>query len=130
MSLRLAVLPGRLAVCRLPPEDAIPEWASAAGGFSSVTRTRDELSVVCAEAAVPEGIRSERGWRALVVAGPLDFGLIGVIASLAEPLARAGVPIFVLSTFDTDYLLVQEARLAEAGAALAAAGHDISGLVG
>jgi hypothetical protein len=129
MSLRLAVLPGRLAVCRLRPEDAIPGWASATG-LSSVTRTRDELSVVCAEAAVPEEVRCERGWRALVVAGPLDFTLIGVIASLAEPLARAGIPIFVLSTFDTDYLLVKEARLAEAGAALTAAGHEISTLVG
>lgn len=129
MSLRLAVLPGRLAVCRLPPEDAIPGWASAAG-FSSVTRTRDELSVVCAEAAVPADVRCERGWRSLVVAGPLDFGLIGVIASLAEPLARAGIPIFVLSTFETDYLLVKEARLAEAGAVLTAAGHEISTLAG
>lgn len=129
MSLRLTVLPGRLAVCRLPPEDAIPEWANAAG-FSSVTRTRDELSVVCVEAAVPEDVRGERGWRALVVAGPLDFGLIGVIASLAEPLARAGVPIFAISTFDTDYLLVKEARLAEAVAALTAAGHEISTLAG
>jgi len=129
MSLRLAVLPGRLAVCRLSPEDAIPGWASAAG-FSSVTRTRDELSVVCAEAAVPADVRCERGWRSLVVAGPLDFGLIGVIASLAEPLARAGIPIFVLSTFETDYLLVKEARLAEAGAVLTAAGHEISTLAG
>lgn len=129
MSLRLTVLPGRLAVCRLRPEDAIPEWANAAG-FSSVTRTRDELSVVCADAAVPEDVRGERGWRALVVAGPLDFGLIGVIASLADPLARAGVPIFAISTFDTDYLLVKEARLAEAVAALTAAGHEISTLAG
>jgi hypothetical protein len=129
MNLRLAVLPERLAVCRLGPEDAVPEWARAVG-FSSVTRTRDELSVVCPEAAVPGEVRCERGWRSLVVAGPLDFGLVGVIASLAEPLARAGVPVFALSTFDTDYLLVKENRLAEAGAVLAAAGHEISGLVG
>jgi len=129
MSLRLAVVPGRLAVCRLPPKDAIPDWASAAG-FSSVTRTHDELSVVCAEAAVPADVRGERGWRLLVVAGPLDFGVVGVIASLVEPLARAGIPIFVLSTFDTDYLLVKEVRLAEAGAVLTAAGHEISTLAG
>jgi hypothetical protein len=126
MNLRLALLSDRLAVCRLSPDAAPPAWA--AKGFSSVTRTRDELSVVCLDEAVPPAVRCERGWRALRVAGPLEFGLVGVVASLAEPLARAGVPIFVLSTFDTDYLLVKEERLAEATAALAAAGHAVSDL--
>ena len=87
MSLRLAVLPGRLAVCRLPPADAIPGWASAAG-FSSVTRTRDELSVVCAEAAVPADVRCERGWRSLVVGQVIDHLLAGDISiRIADPLA-------------------------------------------
>jgi hypothetical protein len=127
LTLRLSVLPERLAVSRLAPTEPIPDWA-ASPGFSSVTRTRDELSIVCAEAAVPAAVRSERGWRALVVAGPLDFGLVGVIAALAEPLARAGLPIFVVSTFDSDCLLVKEARLAEAIAVLESAGHGVSAL--
>jgi hypothetical protein len=126
MKLRLTLLPDRLAVCRLEPSEPVPSWAHT-GAFSSVTRTSAELSIVCAEDAVPPAVRREGGWRAFVLAGPLDFALIGVVASLAEPLARAGVPIFVLSTFDTDYLLVQRGRLGDAIAALKAAGHDVAG---
>lgn len=125
MNLRLSILPERLAVCRLAASDAVPAWA-ASGSFSSVTRTPAELSIVCAEAAVPGSVGRESGFRAYVVAGPLDFGLTGVIASLTEPLARAGVPVFVVSTFDTDYLLVREERLEEASAVLRRAGHSMA----
>ncbi len=120
----LHVLPDRLAVCRLPADSAIPGWAIDSP-FFSVTRTPDELSVVCREGSVPMETKSEGGWRALQVAGPLDFALTGVLASIAAPLASAGVSIFAIATFDTDYVLVKEDHLAKATAALAAAGHTV-----
>ncbi len=119
--MRLTLLPGGFAVCRLDATAAVPDWAR--GEIVSVTRTRDELSVVCEEGCVPLSVRAEGGWRALRVAGPLEFTQTGVLSALAAPLAAAGVPVFVVSTFDTDYLFVKEARLAEAVAALRAAGH-------
>jgi len=125
VSLTLLLLEGRLAVCRLAPGDEVPAWASD-GAFTSVTRTRDELSVVCAEAAVPEGIRSEGGWRVFRMEGPLDFGMTGILASVAVPLAGAGVSIFAVSTFDTDYVLVKEGEVPRAIAALRVAGHRVS----
>jgi len=121
---RLAVVPGALAVCRLAADAPLADWMDA-GAFSSVTRTPDELSVVCAEAAVPEGITAERGWRALHVDGPLDFAMTGVLARLAAPLAEAGVPIFVVSTFDTDWLLVKAEHLARAVGTLRQSGHEV-----
>ena len=119
MALELDVLPGVFAVCRLDPAAATP------AGFWSVTRTADELSVICAEDAIPDGAVAERGWRALRVAGPLDFALTGVAAALTAPLAAAGVSVLPVATFDTDYLFVREASLARALAALAAAGHSV-----
>ena len=121
--LSLHVLPVRLAICRLAPDAALPSWA--AGPFVSLTRTVAELSIVCAESAVPEGVAANRGWRALAVAGPLDFSLTGVLASLAQPLAAAGISIFAISTYDTDYLLAPESGLPKAVEALSAAGHSV-----
>ncbi|HEY0152337.1 MAG TPA: ACT domain-containing protein [Longimicrobium sp.] len=120
--LRLTILPEALAVCRLAAGDAFPPWLPA-HPFLSVTRTSDELSVVCTQDAVPAGVRFEPGWRALAVAGPLDFGLTGVLASIASPLAAAGISIFAISTFDTDYVLVKAERLDDAVEALRRAGH-------
>lgn len=120
----MSLFEGRFAVCRLGPGDEVPAWA-ASGAFTSVTRTRDELSVVCAEGAVPEGTRCEGGWRIFGIEGPLDFGLTGILASVAEPLAEAGVSIFAVSTFDTDYVMVREENVERAVAALAAAGHRV-----
>ena len=129
MSLAVRVLPGGLAVARLPAaaEGEAPGWPAWAlsGAVLSVTRTADEISIVCAERCVPEGVARQRGFRALVVRGPLPFALVGVLAQLAVPLAAAGVPIFVLSTHDTDYLLVPGERLDEAVAALEGAGISI-----
>jgi hypothetical protein len=125
MTLRLRVMPGSLAVCRLGPAAAIPAWAT--GAFLSATRTPDELSLVCDEATVPDGAQAERGWRALQVEGPLDFGLTGVLAGLATALAAARIPIFVISTFDTDWLLVPGARLDAALDALRRAGYLVHG---
>jgi len=95
------------------------------GDFVSVTGTRDEVSVVCPEDQAPEGATVEAGWRCLKVDGPLDFGLTGVLASLAVPLAEAGVSIFAVSTFDTDYVLVKAEALERAAAALETAGHRV-----
>jgi hypothetical protein len=122
--LDLVLLAAPYAVCRLPAGAAAPAWA--VGEFASVTRTAEELSVVCREEAVPQGVRCERGWRCLRVAGTLDFALVGVLVSLVVPLAEAGVAVFAVSTFDTDYLLVKEDDLAKAAEALVAAGHSIA----
>lgn len=124
--LRLSVRPGRFAVARLPARASLPKWA-ASGRFRSVTRTESELSVVCPEGRVPAGVRRESGFRCLEVEGPFEFDAVGVLASLAAPLARAGVPILAISTFDTDYLLVKEAHLDAARRALEGAGHVVSG---
>lgn len=118
-------LDGPLAVCRLGADAPLADWMWT-GPVASVTRTEAELSVVCAEAAVPEGVRCERGWRALRVRGPLVFDLTGVLASLTAPLAEAGVPIVSLSTFDTDVVLVRAGDLDAAVAALRAAGHEVA----
>ena len=123
-SLTLELLPGRLAVCRLDADAPLPAWA-AAGGFVSLTRTDAELSIVCLQEGVPAGVCAEPGWRCLRVKGPLGFGLTGVLASLASPLASSGVSIFVVSTYDTDYLMVQERDLERGVSALERAGHGV-----
>ncbi len=109
----LIVLPQRFAVCRLSGDAPIPSWA-ADQGFFSITRTADELSVVCCQDSVPEGIPCERGWRCLRVAGTMPFSTVGVVAGLTRPLADAGIGIFIVSTFDTDYLLAKETDWAKA----------------
>jgi hypothetical protein len=121
--MHLDLLHGDYAVAKLPPDSAIPGWA-AGGEFVSITRTRDELSIVAT--VIPASVDSRRGWRCLKVRGPLDFSLTGILASLATPLADAGVPIFAISTFDTDYVLVFESDLDRAIAALEAAGHRVA----
>jgi uncharacterized protein len=117
----LIVLLEHFAVCRLPAESAFPEWAMP-GDLLALVRTRDELSVVCAERFVPPEVKAERGWRALQVQGPLDFSMVGVLAAITLPLARAGVSIFSISTYETDYLLVKENHLERAEQALTQAG--------
>lgn len=123
--LHLQLLPGRYAICRLDPAQAVPAWAWS-GALASATRTDAELSIICADAAVPATVeRVERGWRVLRVTGPLDFNAVGVMARLTAPLAAAGISILALATFDTDYLLVRDPDLAPALAALRAAGHRV-----
>ena len=121
--LDLSVLEGTLAICRLPANVPPPNWALAGNGFLGFVRTEEELSVVAPSKAVPERAVRDDGWRAIRVGGPLDLALTGVLASLAGPLAEADIPIFAISTHDTDYVLVKEERLEDAKAALAAAGH-------
>ena len=113
--MEIAVLPETLAVCRLPASDRIPSWAlELHEGFVSITRTPDELSIVCPQEAVPPDTQVEEDWRALVVAGPIPFEATGVLSALANPLAEAGIPIFAISTYDTDYVLVREKNLERA----------------
>src|SRR6185503_12421782 len=102
--LSLSLLPGRYSICRMDAATPVPQWAIR-GGFFSVTRTVGELSVVCETAAVPSGVQAENDWRAFAVQGPLEFGLVGIVAEFAGRLAAAAVSIFVVSTYDTDYLL-------------------------
>jgi hypothetical protein len=107
----LVVVPDLYAVCRLDARASVPTWAIA-GSFFSITRSAEELSIVCSQDAVPDGVHSERGWRCLRVAGTMPFSAIGILASLTAPLAEAGISVFAISTFDTDYLLVKEKDLA------------------
>lgn len=123
--MKLIVLPEKFAVVRLEPSDAIPTWATDAPIFS-VTRTPDELSIVCPASHVPTHVTAARGWRCLRIAGTLDFSLTGILASIADPLANARVSIFAISTYETDYILVSAPTLPAAIAALEAAGHDVS----
>jgi catechol 2,3-dioxygenase-like lactoylglutathione lyase family enzyme len=123
-SLNLSVEPDVLAVARLNSANAIPEWATRSS-FFSISRTSDELSIVCLEANVPSDVKCERNWIAMKVQGPLDFALTGVLASLAEPLARAGVSIFAISTFDTDYVLVKNDKIEQAISLLIESGHTV-----
>jgi len=122
----LRVLDDELSVVRLPPDAALPPWVG--GDLWSITRTPTELSLVCRSAVVPPAMPTvEAGWRAMSVVGSLDFSLVGVLASLATACAEAEVPIFVLSTFDTDWLLVKEADVGRAMWALRAHGHEVVG---
>lgn len=115
-----------LAVCRLEPLTPVPAWA--AGEFYSVTCTPDEVSIVCPESSIPPGVQCERGWRILKIDGPLDFGLVGVLAGVLVPLVRAGVSVFTLSTFETDYILVKQTAVLQAVKALEEAGYRINQL--
>jgi hypothetical protein len=120
----LRVIDGRYAICRLEPAAPVPDWAT--GRFLlSITRTPAELSIVCPDEQVPADVSCDRGWRVLAVQGPLDLATTGVVASIAGPLAASGLSLFVVSTYDTDYVLVKDASLREAIAALAAGGHRV-----
>ena len=119
--MKLTVLAERFAICRLSPSATLPEWAASAS-FLSIARTPDELSIVCDETNVPADVRSERGWRCVRVEGPIPFDVVGLAARLTTPLAGSSIPVFFVSTFDTDYLLVKEERLEEALAGWRATG--------
>ena len=121
--LSLKVLPGRFVVAQFPPGTQIPSIFSGADLIAEI-RTPEEVTLICLEEKVPEGAKTEPGWRVIKVIGPLDFALVGILAELAGLLADAGISIFALSTFDTDYILVKSERLAGAQAALTQAGHQ------
>ena len=125
-SLSLRVIQSTLAIVRLPPGSDLPGWAEDSGDFMSLVRTPDETSVVCDARKVPESVRAERGYRGLRVEGTVPFEATGVLASLAVPLANAGVPIFVISTYDTDYLLLPAEKMSTAIRALRESGHSVT----
>jgi uncharacterized protein len=114
-------LPGQFAVCRLPLGAEWPVWAR--GSFVSLTVTEDEWSVVCPVEVVPAEIDADRDWRVLKLIGPFAFTTVGVLASFTAPLARAGISLLAIATYETDYLLVKGESLEPAIKALAAAGH-------
>lgn len=124
-SLHLEAIDIRLAVCRLDAGSDVPGWVDWSGDFTSVTRTKDELSIVCARDDVPDDVPMEGPWRPFRVQGPLVMTLIGVVAALANPLADAGISIFAISTYDTDYILVHEPDFEAAVRALTDAGHVV-----
>ncbi len=122
-ALSLKVLELELSICRLPPDAPLPDIPPAS--FWSVTRTPDELSIVTTTADAPRLGKCVHGWRCLEIQGPLAFDEVGVIESIAKPLADAGVGIFVISTFDTDYLLVKSTQLDQTCEVLRSAGHKV-----
>jgi uncharacterized protein len=125
--LKYRVVAERLAICRLAPENAVPDWALG-DEILCVMRTRDELSIVCHEGRVAldhEGVLVERGWAALRLEGPFPFAMTGVLSSFIEPLAQAGIPIFAISTYDTDYVLIKQQNVEPALTALGMAGHEM-----
>jgi hypothetical protein len=124
MSQTLIVEPGEYAVCQLEPDEPIPDWLPDAP-FWTVTRAGDELSVVCSAEAVPFDTSHESGWALLRMIGPFPFDLTGILSSVLTPLASAGVGIFAISTFNTDYILLKQASLPAAVGALRAAGHVV-----
>ena len=123
MTFTLEPLSGVFAICRLDPDVAIPDWAQ--GDFTSIARTRDELSVICRKEHVPDGVRCDAGWRCLRLVGQFDLSEIGVLAALTKPLAKANISVFVIGTFDTDYLMVRESSVDAAVKALEGAGHSM-----
>ena len=124
--MNLRVLPDELAVCRFDPGHRFDVDLSSVT-FYSLTKTKEEVSVVLPESLVPDGCRTEFGWRALKVDGVLDFSLTGILASLANLLAEAGISIFAISTFDTDYILVKSDRMEAVLQTLIDAGHYLRG---
>lgn len=122
--LEVVVLRNSFGVCRFGPKALVPAWVDH-GSFWSVSRTPEELSIVCEEDHMPSGIHAERGFSCLKVVGPMDFATVGVLAVLTAPLAAAGISLFSISTFDTDYLLVRRTDLPDAIDALREAGHVV-----
>jgi hypothetical protein len=111
-----------MAICRMEPHQGVPAWVTESS-FYSVTRTENELSLVCPEQRVPRRIKSDHGWCCLKIQGPMALSETGVLASLAGPLAEAGISVFVVSTFDTDYLLIKKENLVRATRVLRQAGN-------
>ena len=122
MSLAFSLIDGHYAIVRLHADDAIPAWAR--GAFLSITRTSEELSIVCEEGNVPDVV-ADRGWRCLKLAGPMPLDQTGVAAAFTRVLADAGIALFVMSTYDTDYVLVRDATIEHASAALRASGYTV-----
>jgi hypothetical protein len=116
------LIDGPYAIVRLGADSSLPEWATR-GEFTSITRTKEELSIVCSAENVPPSVPSPHRWVCLKLEGPFPFSMTGVLLSFIEPLSSKGIPIFAISTFDTDYVLIQEEWADAALDALRQAGH-------
>jgi len=123
-ALTMKLMKGLYGVCRLNRDEAIPEWVFQSS-FYSITKTLDELSVVCSQDNIPDEIKCEKDWRILRVEGPLDFSLIGILSSISTTLANKGISIFAISTYDTDYILVKDKNIDTAINALSAEKYEI-----
>jgi hypothetical protein len=119
------VLAGRFAICKFPAKAAVPRWARRSAEFLSITRTSEELSIVCPESQIPDEVHAATGWTCLKLQGPFPFTQTGVLTSFVAPLSANAIPIFVLATFDTDYVLIPEEFAAAAFRALSEAGHEL-----
>ncbi len=113
MKLTLSILPEKLGICHFDKNSSIPEWAKNIS-FCSVTRTKDELSVICPQEKIPGGVLVEKDWRAFKVQGPLGFTATGIVASLSKPLAEDEISIFYIDTYETSYVLVEDKNLEKA----------------
>jgi len=122
--LTMKLLKEKYGVCRLDKTELIPEWAQN-NDFFSITRTSDELSIVCSQDDIPNDINCEKDWRILKIEGPLDFSLIGILASISTILAQKGISIFAISTYDTDYILVKNNDIDNAISALIKERYDV-----
>lgn len=124
-NLTFTLLKEIVGVCRLEPNSKIPDWINNEC-FFSITKTYNELSIVCDENKIPLEVKCEREWRILKVEGQLDFSLIGILSKISTILANAGISIFAISTFDTDYILVKEKDLDKAVEALSKQSYVIN----
>lgn len=122
--LTMKLLKEKYGVCRLDKTDSIPNWAKDSD-FFSITKTLDELSIVCSQQNIPNDIKCEKDWRILKIEGPLDFSLIGILASISTILAQKEISIFAVSTYDTDYILVKDNDVDNAIEALVNKGYEI-----
>lgn len=122
--LTISLLKDTFGVCRLNINESIPDWGTK-GEFFSITKTLDELSIVCSEDNIPNDIKCEEGWKALKIEGPLDFSLIGILSKISSLLAKEGISIFAISTYDTDYILVKENHIQNAVMVLLSNGYDV-----
>ena len=122
--MNLNLMHERYSVCMLDPAGPIPDWLHGPGILSS-TYSESELSIVCPQQLIPEGVQQEADWCALQIEGPLAFDQVGILYALLGPLAKAQIPVFVLSTYLTDTLFVRANRFLEASHALEEAGHNI-----
>ena len=112
--LTLSILPEKLGICHFDKNSPIPDWALEKTNFTSITRTMDELSITLPQEKIPGGVMAEKDWRAFKLEGDVELASIGIIASLAKPLAEAGISIFNVSTYETNYVLVEEKNLENA----------------
>lgn len=124
IELEFRLIPGPFAVCRLAADAPVPQWAWN-GPFSSVTRTSEELSIVCSAEDLPPDVHPVQHWICLKIEGPFALSQVGILASFIAPLAENGVPVFVIATYDTDYILIREEFWGVACDALQRAGHEL-----